>query len=359
MQLLAQRGANTPFVGTGVPTVSFSALSSNAIYSMIISYGGGGGGFTGNPNQFSVSGGATNIIDGVPLTNLTAWVGIDLKASVDGDDVLLTPSTGGVLTFQSGSDPWGTAVTMNNNGITAAGFFGSGRGLTDFAGFNTNIAGAGMISNSMPVVQFNGTVSIQTNQIQTDLGVGGVARFTNSAYFFGTNYVGPAIFTEDGGLQSGFKMSVTAGASAGTLEGYTFELDGTPVATVQGQSDQNNGVTNLQFIIGGSLIVTNGVRQPTNGVVGTLLAGKSYSSNLTAAVTFTAIGGVPWDTTWRTEFWWKNTSGSDQPITFPNGVVGQSNSFPAVVTATNNTRGICILNGYGQSATNLETKFFW
>lgn len=44
MQLLAQRGANVPFVGTGVPTVSFSALSSNAIYSMIITYGGGGGG---------------------------------------------------------------------------------------------------------------------------------------------------------------------------------------------------------------------------------------------------------------------------------------------------------------------------
>lgn len=43
MQLLAQRGANVPFVGTGVPTVSFSALSSNAIYSMIITYGGGGG----------------------------------------------------------------------------------------------------------------------------------------------------------------------------------------------------------------------------------------------------------------------------------------------------------------------------
>lgn len=43
MQLLAQRGANVPFVGTGVPTVSFSALSSNSIYSMIITYGGGGG----------------------------------------------------------------------------------------------------------------------------------------------------------------------------------------------------------------------------------------------------------------------------------------------------------------------------
>lgn len=107
------------------------------------------------------------------------------------------------------------------------------------------------------------------------------------------------------------------------------------------------------------IVITNGYRLTTNGIPASLVAGRSYFTNISAAITFTAIASVPSTTTWSTEVWWKNASGSDRVVTFPAGVVGESNSFPATVTATNNTQGIFTLRGYGQVATNLYTAYNW
>lgn len=56
-------------------------------------------------------------------------------------------------------------LTNNNSAFMGSHYIpgiitGNGIGITNAFGFNTNISGAGMVSNSMPVVQFNGTLYV-------------------------------------------------------------------------------------------------------------------------------------------------------------------------------------------------------
>lgn len=188
LPLVAQRGLNTPFVGTGTPTVSFSALSSNAIYSMIITYGGGGGGggWTGNPNQFDANGSYTNIKSGPIITNINARSSIIFYTTSGADDVTATPGSGGTLTLQSSSDPWGTPAVFSANGLSLQGlttvadirssagiYIGNGYGLTNLNGSSVNLFTNGFLS--VPSVAV-GTAAYSTNLSGTS------PNFTNGSY---------------------------------------------------------------------------------------------------------------------------------------------------------------------------------
>jgi len=181
MQLLAQRGANVPFVGTGVPTVSFSALSSNSIYSMIITYGGGGG-------------------------------------------------------------------------------------STDLLGWSTNIAGAGMISNSMPIVQFNGTL-----------------------YVPGTLLAGNLASALNPGTTTIYNIRTDTGTAAGTFVEGSIGLNGTRALGLGGYVNDVGSVSNMTVTAyGGFIVKSNAFLTPP-----TLAEGDAwfFTSNAIPHVRY-RLGGV-------------------------------------------------------------------
>lgn len=240
MQLLAQRGANTPFVGTGVPTVSFSALSSNAIYDMIISYGGGGGGggWTGNPNQFNANGSYTNIKSGALLTNVT------IKASGNApvfETIAQTPDSGLLFQIDNNTVPgWHfTGDVFGYSGSFIGAFDGNGSGLTNLSttatlGWGTNIAGAGMVSNSMPVVQINGVL-----------------------YVPGTLLAGNLASAMNPGTTTIYNIRTDTGTAAGTFIEGSIGLNGTRALGIGGYVNDVGSVSNMTVTAYGGFIVNS------------------------------------------------------------------------------------------------------
>lgn len=127
-------------------------------------------------------------------------------------------------------------LTNNNSAFTGSHYIpgviiGNGIGVTNVAGFNTNIAGAGMISNSMPVVTFNGAVKIS-----------------------GTLEAG-SLTTTIGGSATIFDHASFSGAAAGTTIWDALSVAGTGVAGPQCKPNDVQQPTNIMFRVDYPILV--------------------------------------------------------------------------------------------------------
>lgn len=111
-------------------------------------------------------------------------------------------------------------ISTNGTWVTSTfrsdgGFIGNGARITNVFGFNTNTAGAGMISNSMPVVQFNGTVNMQSLNVAS-------INFTNVHFLSNTPPAKPTYYGEsfvwnsNGAALFDLKASISANTWAST-----------------------------------------------------------------------------------------------------------------------------------------------
>jgi len=119
-------------------------------------------------------------------------------------------------------------ISTNGTWVTSTfrsdgGFIGNGARITNVFGFNTNTAGAGMISNSMPVVTFNGAVKVagtlEAGSLTTTLG-GSVTIFDHTSF---------------------------SGAAAGTTIWDAVGVGGTGVFGSQFQPNDVQQPTNIMF----------------------------------------------------------------------------------------------------------------
>lgn len=80
----------------------------------------------------------------------------------------------------------------------------------------------------------------------------------------------------------------------------------------------------------GGVYATNGFLLPTNGLVANPVAGRSYSTNGSSAVTLGAFASVPNDSTTITYVTHSNSSAAAVAFTGPSGTIGPDGSKPAV-----------------------------
>ena len=80
--------------------------------------------------------------------------------------------------------------------------------------------------------------------LTSDLTVGGDLTVT------GNMYTGSMEFTEDSGLVVALDMSVSDVVATGTIEGYTFAMDGTDILVIYSEADGSGQVENTRVGIG-------------------------------------------------------------------------------------------------------------
>lgn len=162
-------------------------------------------------------------------------------------------------------------LTNNNSAFTGSHYIpgiitGNGIGVTNVAGFNTNIAGAGMISNSMPVVQINGVLYVPGTllagnlasamnpgtttiyNIRTDTGTAAGVFVEGSIGLNGTRALGIGGYVNDVGSVS--NMTVTA------YGGFVVKSNAflTPPVLQEGDNwyFSSNGIPHVRYYLGGS-----------------------------------------------------------------------------------------------------------
>ena len=153
-------GATFYWNSNGTATYELWSSKDGQVWVSTNLWGSGGGGWTGNPNQFS-GGSTTNIKSGFIGTNFNLYGTTILKA-VSQDDIQLTPSLIGgpdtLLTIQSSSNPWAVPVMMDSTGVVAVAFSGAGSNLT---GLNAN----NLASGTVPVARIPNPIFTNTSQI--------------------------------------------------------------------------------------------------------------------------------------------------------------------------------------------------
>lgn len=162
-------------------------------------------------------------------------------------------------------------ISTNGTWVTSTfrsdgGFIGNGARITNVFGFNTNIAGAGMISNSMPVVQINGVLYVPGTllagnlasamnpgtttiyNIRTDTGTAAGVFVEGSIGLNGTRALGIGGYVNDVGSVS--NMTVTA------YGGFVVKSNAflTPPVLQEGDNwyFSSNGIPHVRYYLGGS-----------------------------------------------------------------------------------------------------------
>jgi len=227
----ARPGQIYPVVTTSIIPVS---LSSNAIYSMITNYGGGGGGggggFTGNANQFSVSGSVTNIKDGALVTNMVNRVSsaqtLTLLTSVNGYSLSLDDNLG--------------TYNFNNASITAASFTGVGSFLT---ALNASQLSLGTIPLArIPSLYGFGSNTLAANWWTNTANL----TFSGNVAFTGTLIAG-SLQSTLGGSATIFDHASFAGAAAGTEIYDAIKVGGNTVAGPRWKPNDVQQATQIVF----------------------------------------------------------------------------------------------------------------
>lgn len=244
----ARPGQIYPVVTTSIIPVS---LSSNAIYSMITNYGGGGGGggggFTGNANQFSVSGSVTNIKDGALVTNMVNRVSsaqtLTLLTSVNGYSLSLDDNLG--------------TYNFNNASITAASFTGVGS-------FLTALNASQLSHGTIPLARIPSLYGFGSNTLAANWWTNTAnLTFSGNVAFTGTLIAGNWASMMNPGTFSIYNVRSDTGTSAGTVTEATITDNGSnPWIGLQGTQDDTGSKT--QKMVNVYFPLT----QPTNYVAG-------------------------------------------------------------------------------------------
>lgn len=190
------------------------------------------------------------------------------KLSVDVGSRTLNDSAGGInLKFnQAGKIEAPSGVVYHGNGGGLSNISGSGFAvpiiLTNLAGGGSNtIIGIGYISYSGSLTGLNVTVQ-------------------GALVGAGSNYFGFLSTEINAGVVTALDIPVTSAASGGTVEGYSFTVDGGEQLQIKAQSDGAGGVTNRQ------VVVTNGVQFSAYGNTNYPIyaLGTAYSLTTTPAL---------------------------------------------------------------------------
>lgn len=132
--LLRQAGDNAVRPNLGLVAGSNITLTPGATGLAIASSGGSGGGWTGNPNQFTTSGGQTNIKSGALVTNLTVDT-LYVTNSAAGTNFAILDEGGSII---NGIGITNGSVTIPGNLSVAGTITGDGSGLTNLFNIGTN-----------------------------------------------------------------------------------------------------------------------------------------------------------------------------------------------------------------------------
>jgi hypothetical protein len=131
-------------------------------------------------------------------------------------------------------------------------------------------------------------VASSSNDMLFEIAANGAVDINSGAFFYDPveNKVsierldlGAVKFEDDAGFVSWIDMSVTASATAGTVEAYTAQIDATEILTLYSESDGAGGIQDMKVIVGtsssalkgssnlpyGSMIINNGAFCVDNG----------------------------------------------------------------------------------------------
>lgn len=255
-----------------------------------------------------VNGTTLNVSGATALGSTLAVTGVSTLATTTATG--LTVSTNG-LTISS-STPLSTTNTLYNlggslyfNGSAVGGSSVTASGTLGYIQLSNGTGG--LTANSLfKWDNTNARLGLGTSATPSStLHVVGDFTVTATSTFQGPTIIndlqlGAAIFDANAGQLSWIDMPVTSAATAGTVQAYSAQLDGTPLLTVYGQSDGSGGIQNYGVQVGTSTASTGLFTVATSttifnvtqaGLVG-IGTGATPSSTLHVVGTFQASGAA-------------------------------------------------------------------